>query len=78
MTLQQAINALMARDATNIWIRPQAWRGCGQAFDLTPGGKRLELVPTSRGGRDEMTTYVEELCGEWDVVEVRAVLAERE
>lgn len=77
MTLQEAIRALQAPDATDIWIRPQEWRGYGQAFDLTVGGKRLELVPTSRGGSDDMTNIVEELLGEWDVVEVRKVLAER-
>jgi hypothetical protein len=78
MTLQQAINALMALDAMDIWIRPQALRGRGIAYDLSADGKRMETVPTHRGGSEYMTTLVEELCGEWDVVEVRTVLKERE
>ena len=78
MTLQQAIKAMQAPDAMDIWIRPQALRGKGIAYDLSADGKRVETVPTPRGGSEYMTNSVDELLGEWDVVEVQTVLRERD
>ena len=77
MTLQEAIAEMQKPETVRHWFRPVSWRGLGQAFDLSIGGKRVEFVPTPRGGSDYMTTAVSDLIGDWELVEVETVLDER-
>ncbi len=77
MTLQEAINVLYR--SADRWIRPRnlRWIKSGRAYTLSNDLKRLELVPTARGGVEDMTSIVDDLLCDWESVPVDVVLAEQ-
>ena len=77
MTLQEAIQVLYR--SADRWIRPAnlTWIKSGQAYTMSNDLKRLELVPTAKGGAENMTNLVDDLLGHWESVPVNVVLAER-
>ena len=73
MKLHEAI--AVANESDTHWFRPVSWAGSGSAYTTNRG--RVGIVPTARGMSESMTTFVEDLLGEWEVVTIDNVLDER-
>lgn len=71
MTIMEALNFVRGK---NMWIRPVSWRGVGSALTIQNG--KLFLVPSARGGFP-WNPDVEDICGEWELVEPYEVCKER-
>lgn len=63
--------------AGDMWIRPVGWEKIPVAYAVRDGGSRnasVISVPSANGGRLGITFHVDELAGEWEVVEPSVVL----
>lgn len=73
MTLQEAIKGVEGKE--ELWFRPVSYKDLGMAFMVFD--EITHRVPTDKGGRRDMTHYVEELLGEWEVINREKVIGER-
>lgn len=73
MTLQEAIKAVQGKE--ELWFRPVSWKDLGIAFTII--GEDAYRVPSSKGGRQDMTHDIDELLGEWEVIGREYVIGER-
>ena len=57
---------ILSTPDNDAWFRPIAWRGTRMA--LCRRGGRILIVPTFDGGREHMTSSIEDILGEWEFV----------
>jgi hypothetical protein len=69
------VDAIQKAIAEDNWLRPESWKGTGQALTVENG--RLFFVPTHRGGKLATMPTTAELCGVWEVISANVVNNER-
>jgi hypothetical protein len=50
------------------WFRPVSYKGSGQAYCFSSDMKYTELVPTPKGGIQQMSPRIENLLEDWEIV----------
>ena len=73
MTLQEAIKAVKHSNG-ELWFRPVSWKRARVAYTISYNGSMTEFVPTHSGGKPQMTSWVSELEGDWEIVTPDQVL----
>jgi hypothetical protein len=72
MDIRDAI--FLIKNGNKLWARPIKWRGSGQALYLY-NGCRPAIVPSAKGGLPWYAS-VEDILGDWEVVNPDTVLDE--
>ena len=58
--------------SSNLWMRPVSWKGAKQGFIIK--NKMIYAVPSNSGGILGITTHVDFLIEDWELVDSNIIL----